>query len=210
MSVGAVGRLPAIAVKLNGVTAYTKPSRERYCVRFHTPLEFNGGCSCRIASAKWQLIRQKSMSSHAESISACGAVLLWPSIVAALRVARHGPDSSSAALSRIAARSAKAMARQSGAAATAASMALRASAGPTSVIWPRTLRWACGWTTGATRPDPMTLRPPIVLGRSICSPPMRASSRSSSDRSGLPGAYSSTGSLAGAGTRGYESIGILL
>jgi len=29
---GEVGRLPAIAVKLNGVTANTKPSRGRVCV----------------------------------------------------------------------------------------------------------------------------------------------------------------------------------
>ncbi len=84
------------------------------------------------------------MSSQAESISACGAVLLCPSIVAALSVARHGPESSSAALSRMAARSANGISRHIGAAALAASIALWASVGVTSFIVPRTLRWACG------------------------------------------------------------------
>ena len=39
-----VGRLPAIAVKLNGVTAKTKPSSGRYSIRFQTPCE-ETGCS---------------------------------------------------------------------------------------------------------------------------------------------------------------------
>ncbi len=39
-----VGRLPAIEVKLNGVTAKTKPSSGRYSRRFHTPGE-EIGCS---------------------------------------------------------------------------------------------------------------------------------------------------------------------
>ena len=39
-----VGRLPAIEVKLNGVTAKTKPSRGRYSRRFQTPGE-EIGCS---------------------------------------------------------------------------------------------------------------------------------------------------------------------
>jgi hypothetical protein len=38
------GRLPPIAVKLNGVTAKTKPSRGRYSIRFQTPGE-EIGCS---------------------------------------------------------------------------------------------------------------------------------------------------------------------
>jgi hypothetical protein len=37
ISAGAVGRLPAMAVKLNGVTAKTKPSSGRYSRRFHIP-----------------------------------------------------------------------------------------------------------------------------------------------------------------------------
>jgi hypothetical protein len=63
------------------------------------------GCSRRICSAKCTLKRQKSMSSQAESISAWNAVFDCPSIVAALRVSRHGPASRSAALRKIAARS---------------------------------------------------------------------------------------------------------
>src|SRR2546423_10023335 len=39
-----VGRLPAIAVKLNGVTAKTKPSSGRYSIRFQIPGE-ETGCS---------------------------------------------------------------------------------------------------------------------------------------------------------------------
>ena len=44
MRAGAVGRLPPIAVKLNGVTAYTKPSSPRRSVWFHIPCE-ESGCS---------------------------------------------------------------------------------------------------------------------------------------------------------------------
>ena len=36
------GRLPAMAVKLNGVKANTKPSSARYSRRFHTPGELMG------------------------------------------------------------------------------------------------------------------------------------------------------------------------
>ena len=38
------GRLPAIAVKLKGVTAKTKPSSGRYSMRFQTPGD-ETGCS---------------------------------------------------------------------------------------------------------------------------------------------------------------------
>ena len=41
---GAVGRLPAIAVKLNGATANTKPSSARYSIRFQMPGD-EIGCS---------------------------------------------------------------------------------------------------------------------------------------------------------------------
>jgi hypothetical protein len=66
---GAVGRLPAMAVKLKGVTAKTKPSRGRYSRRFQTPGELKG-CWAWIWAMKWTLKRQKSISSQAESISA--------------------------------------------------------------------------------------------------------------------------------------------
>ena len=66
---GAVGRLPAIAVKLNGATAKTNPSRARYSTRFHIPGE-EIGCSL-ISRCMWLgLNRQKSVSSQAASISA--------------------------------------------------------------------------------------------------------------------------------------------
>jgi hypothetical protein len=66
---GAVGRLPAIAVKLNGATANTNPSSARYSTRFHTPGE-ETGCSL-ISRCMWLgFHRQKSLSSHAASISA--------------------------------------------------------------------------------------------------------------------------------------------
>src|SRR3954451_17980682 len=44
VSAAEVGRLPAMAVKLNGVTAKTNPSSGRYSSRFHTPGE-EIGCS---------------------------------------------------------------------------------------------------------------------------------------------------------------------
>jgi len=44
ISAGLVGRLPPIAVKLNGVTAKTKPSSGRYSSLFQTPGE-EFGCS---------------------------------------------------------------------------------------------------------------------------------------------------------------------
>jgi hypothetical protein len=44
ISAAEVGRLPAIEVKLNGVTAKTKPSSGRYSSRFQTPGE-EIGCS---------------------------------------------------------------------------------------------------------------------------------------------------------------------
>src|SRR5690349_8695159 len=104
MSAGAVVRLPPIAVKLNGVTAYTKPSSARYSSEFHTP-GLLIGCSEYSSSANAALKRQKSIISHAESISAWKTVFDWPSIVAALSVARHVVASSSAALISTAARS---------------------------------------------------------------------------------------------------------
>ena len=44
ISAGLVGRLPAIDVKLKGVTAKTKPSSGRYSSRFQTPGD-EVGCS---------------------------------------------------------------------------------------------------------------------------------------------------------------------
>jgi hypothetical protein len=69
ISAGAIGRLPEIAVKLNGVSANTKPSSGRRSVMFHTPGPDCGWTRYRSA-ANWTLNRQKSTSSHAASISA--------------------------------------------------------------------------------------------------------------------------------------------
>ena len=70
------------------------------------------------------LKRKKSISSQAASISAWCAVFDWPSIVAALSVARHGPESSSAARRKTAARSSHGRRDQSSQASPAASIAL--------------------------------------------------------------------------------------
>ena len=59
------------------------------------------------------LKRQKSISSQAASISAWCAVFDWPSIVAAMSVERHGPESSSAARRKTAARSSHGVRAQS-------------------------------------------------------------------------------------------------
>ena len=138
-SAGAVGRLAAIEVKLNGVIARTKPSSGRYSIRFQMPGADNG-CSASSRRAKWTLNRQKSISSQAASISAWYTDLDWPAIVVALIVARHGPLSRSAALSRIAARSSKDIARQSGAAAAAAPIASATSCSVALCMVPSTCR----------------------------------------------------------------------
>jgi hypothetical protein len=44
MRAALVGKLPAIAVKLKGVTAKTKPSSGRYSIRFQVPGD-ELGCS---------------------------------------------------------------------------------------------------------------------------------------------------------------------
>ena len=63
MSAGAEGRLPAMAVKLNGVMAKTKPSSGRSSSALDTPGD-ESGCSTR-RDAKATLKRRKSISSHA-------------------------------------------------------------------------------------------------------------------------------------------------
>src|SRR6478609_11963518 len=97
-------RFPPIAVKLNGLTAKTKPSSGRYSSRFQTPGE-ETGCSEYTRVMNSTLNRKKSISSAAASISAWCAVFDWFSIVAATIVVRHGPASSSAAHRKTVARS---------------------------------------------------------------------------------------------------------
>ena len=69
------------------------------------------------------LKRRKSIDSQAASISAWCAVFDWPSIVAAFSVSRHGPESSSAARRKTAARSSHGQRDQSSQAFAAASIA---------------------------------------------------------------------------------------
>src|SRR5487761_1040802 len=107
---GAVGRFPAIEVKLNGVIASTNPSSGRYSIRFHVP-GADAGCSAISCLAKATLYRQKSIISQAASISAWKTDFDWPRIVAAFSVARHGPARRSAARRKTAARSPKVSAR---------------------------------------------------------------------------------------------------
>src|SRR5690348_17071099 len=196
---GAVGRLPAIEVKLNGVIARTKPSSGRYSIRFQMPGE-DSGCSSRSRRAKWTLNRQKSISSQAASISAWYTDLDWPAIVAALIVAGHGPLSRSAALSRIAARSSKDIARHPGAAAAAASIASATSGSVAPRMVPSTCRKLCGATTSIGSPPPKRCWPPIVMVSSARSPVSSLTLPSRAARSGLPGGYCLIGSLAGDGT----------
>ena len=70
------------------------------------------------------------MSSQAESISAWKTVLDWFSIVAALAVARSGPDRSSAAFRKTAARASQGSSDQSRQASRAVAMASSTSFGP--------------------------------------------------------------------------------
>ena len=121
------------------------------------------GCSAR-RDANATLKRRKSMSSHAASISAWYAVLLWPSIVAALSVCRHGPASRSAARRKTRARSSKGVAAQ---------RRRRGERGrDRALASPRRRRrgrsraaasWSCGALTSSTSPSRNSL-PPTTCG----------------------------------------------
>ena len=193
-SAGAVGRFPAIAVKLNGVIASTNPSSGRYSIRFHVP-GADAGCSASSCLAKATLYRQKSISSQAASISAWKTDFDWPRIVAAFSVARHGPASRSAARRKTAARSSKDSARHALAAPPAAAIAAATSASVALPRSPRTCRKLCGWTTGTRSPDPMTARPPMVMVSSARWPASSLILAASAARSALPGWYCLIGSL---------------
>src|ERR687886_401297 len=60
ISAALVGRFPAIAVKLNGETAKTNPSRGRYSIRFQTPRD-DTGCSAYSRVMNSTLKRRKSI-----------------------------------------------------------------------------------------------------------------------------------------------------
>jgi hypothetical protein len=167
-SAGAVGRLPAIEVKLNGVTANTKPSSGRYSSRFHAP-GADCGCSRYSWVRKWTLYWKKSMSSQAASISAWWAVFDWPTMVAALRRSRNSVRSRAAARRKMAARSSQASAAHSARAAWAAVIASATSIGPAWWNTPSGWRRRCGTISGAVFPVRICL-PPIHSGTSCVRP----------------------------------------
>ena len=86
-------------VKLNGVTAKTKPSSGRYSTWFHMPGS-DPGCTSYMSSMFLTFARMKSTVSHAASISAWWVVFDSSSIVAALSRSRHGPYCSMSAARR--------------------------------------------------------------------------------------------------------------
>src|SRR6478672_9212456 len=167
---------------------------------------FAMGWSVRICLAYWTLKRRKSISSQALSVSAWKAVFDWPSIVAALIRWRHGPASRSAALSRIAQRSSKAIPRHSGAASVAACTASLASVVVEFRSTPRTCWWSCGWTTRISSPPAARQVPPMWARRSCWVPWRFSISATRASRSGLPGAYVRFGSLVGAGGKEIASM----
>ena len=144
--------------------------------------------------------RRKSIVSQAASISAWCAVFDWLSIVAALSVERHGPESSSAARRNTAQRSCQGVDDHSACASRAAAIArstCEASPFATSAsTWSR----SCGMTASNVVPV-STRSPPITSGIEIRSPDISASRFWSSARSGEPGSYPRMGSLTAGGGR---------
>src|SRR5579884_1798882 len=146
------------------------------------------------------LNRKKSTSSAAASISAWCAVLDWPSIVAASTVSRQGPASSSAARRKTAARSSHGHRDHSCHAAAAASTACATCSAEPWCTSASTCSLSCGITAGFVVPV-WTRRPPITSGTSMRVACISASRARRLARSGLPGAYSRTGSFRAAGGR---------
>ncbi len=127
------------------------------------------------------------MSSAAESISAWKAVFDWPSMVAALSVARHVVASSSAARRKTAARSSHGQLAHSRRAAAAASIAWATCSFEALCQSARTCAWSWGMTAFAVSAL-RTSFPPITSGISIRSPAIAFRRAFSSARSGDPGA----------------------
>ena len=132
-------------------------------------------------------------------------------MVAPLRVARHGPDRSSAARRKTAARSSQGRRDQSAQASAAARIALSTSPWPPWFASARTWLFLCGITISAVLPV-VTFSPPITSGSSIRSDCIWSSRLRSCSRSGEPGAYSLTGSFVGVGGRKMPGalIGLIL
>jgi hypothetical protein len=133
------------------------------------------------------LKRQKSISSHAASISDWNTVFAWPSIVAALTVGLQLVARSSAALSRIAARSSNAHDDHSRRAAMAALMAIWTCFGSAMCQSASTCLCLNGITDCCVLPVRTSL-PPMMSGISTRSVAIDASRALSSTRSGDPGA----------------------
>ena len=133
------------------------------------------------------LKRQKSISSQAASISAWWDVFDWFSIVAATRVERHGPASSSAARRNTDARSSHGSRDQSPCASRAASTACCTCSGPPLATSASTCSLRCGITAWVVSFVSISF-PPITIGMVIRSPSICASRSRRSSRSGEPGA----------------------
>src|SRR5207248_2098584 len=110
------------------------------------------------------LKRQKSITSQAASISAWWAVFDWFSIVAATRVERQGPASSSAARRKTAARSSHGRRCQSSQAFAEASTAFSISPAPPLCTCARTWSLSCGMTASKVVPV-LISSPPITHER---------------------------------------------
>jgi hypothetical protein len=134
----------------------------------------------------WTLKRQKSITSQAASISAWCTVFDWLSIVAATSVERQGPESSSAARRKTAARSSHGNRCQSSHASAEAAMARSTSAGPALCTCARTCSLSCGMTASKVSPVGIS-SPPITTGISIGSAAIAASRDCTSERSLEPG-----------------------
>ena len=99
------------------------------------------------------LKRRKSIVSAAASISAWCAVFDWFSIVAATTVERHGPESSSAARRKTAARSSHDQRCQSSQASPAALIACSTCSGPP--LWTSARTLALSWGSTAWNVSPV-------------------------------------------------------
>ena len=138
-------------------------------------------------SAKWTFQRQKSIDSHAASISAWCAVFDWPSMVAAFSVCRHGPARSSAARRKTVARSSHGVRDQSAHASAETAIARSTSFAPPLCTVARTCERLCGSTDSNVSPV-RTSSPPITSGSSSCFDSSSVRRTRSSSRSGVPGA----------------------
>ena len=148
------------------------------------------------------------MSSQFASISAWKAVFDWPSMVAAAIVGRHVVARSSAAFSRIAARSSQRQVDQSRCASPAALMAACTSCVRALCHVAVMCPCLCGDVAFAMSPVRISF-PPMTSGISGHSFSIAARRVLSAARSGEPGAYERMGSFVIAAGRRLPSNGAL-